>query len=369
MVHAAGRRARRFAALHEQKPAANRRVPLPRRENPKSVALRRENPKKLCPTHKNIPMRASETKDYHHYRAFNLSFASSLPLPELSPSAAQAADVLVREGRVPRRLPAEDVQQEGWFFEGHLYYQIGAGKVLLEVVEAGRYLIQGGASITIQRRAGVSDDQVRFYLLGSCLGFLLLSRGLFALHGSAVTDGQRCWLFIGESGAGKSTTAAAFLQRGYRLLADDVSLVGFDEAGRALVYPAFPQIKLWEDSAQALAVEDSALKLILPDWEKYKMSVAQHFAAEPMPLAAIFQLWPVEGGKAALRRLEGMEKFRALSSNIYRGAAIADFGLQPQHFAFCSRLLQQFPVYQLERPSGGFQIQELLELLPDLEKP
>jgi hypothetical protein len=305
----------------------------------------------------------ADQKHYRHHRAFNLRFASTLPLPELPEAAAAPADVVISEGPVPQRLPAAEVQQEGWLFEGHLYYQIGRGEALLDILEAGRYLIRGGESITIQRRAGVADDQVRFYLLGSCLGFLLLSRGLFAFHGSAVSDGERCWLFIGESGAGKSTTAAALLQRGYRLLADDVSLVGFDEAGQALVYPAFPQIKLWEDSARALALDEQALSLILPDWEKFKLKVSQHFAAEPVPLAAIFQLWPVEGGELAVQLLEGVERFAALSPNIYKGEAITGYGLEKAHFAFCTRLLQELPIYRLERPSGHFNLAAIPELL------
>jgi hypothetical protein len=299
-----------------------------------------------------------------HYQAFNLHFASTLPLPELAAAELQAADVLIREGRVPRRLLPAEVKSEGWLNDGHLYYQIGAGKVLLDVSEAGRYLIQDGESVIIQRRPGASDDEVRFYLLGSCMGFLLLSRGLFAFHGSAVTNGAHCLLFVGESGAGKSTTATAFLRRGYRLLADDVSLVGFDEAGQALVYPAFPQIKLWEDSVRALEVEGDSLALILPDWEKFKLNVCQDFIAQPMPLTAIFQLWPLAtAGDLKLHRLEGVEKFLALSGNIYRGAMIEDFNLQQQHFAFCSQLLRQFPVYRIERPSGAFQISELYAAL------
>jgi hypothetical protein len=300
-----------------------------------------------------------------YYQVFNLTVSSTLPLPELVGAASQPADISILEGRAPKRLPAAGVKNEAWLYDDHLYYQVGDDQVLLDVKEAGRFWIKNRNTIIIQRRKGVSDDEVRLYLLGSCFGFMLLSRGLFAFHGSAVADGDKCLMFIGESGAGKSTTAAAFLQKGYQMLADDVSLVDFDDHNRAMVYPAFPQIKLWEDSARALSLENSSLKLILPDWEKLKVATPSGFTDIALPLTDIFEICPSSDSTLRVHPLEGIEKFKALSSNIYRGAVIKELDRIQSHFAFCSHLAKQTRVFRIERPAGRFQLDELVRQVED----
>lgn len=298
-----------------------------------------------------------------YYQVFNLTVSSTLPLPELVGAASQPADISILEGRTPKRLPAVEVKNEAWLYDDHLYYQVGDGQVLLDVKEAGRFWIKNSNTIIIQRRKGVSNDEVRLYLLGSCFGFLLLSRGLFAFHGSAVADGDKCLMFIGESGAGKSTTAAAFLQKGYQMLADDVSLVDFDDHNRAMVYPAFPQIKLWEDSAKLLDIKDDDLKPVTSHWKKFRLNTAGQFTAAPSQITAVFEIVPSDIERPATHQLMGMDKFKALSSNIFRGVAITAFNLANPHFAFCSQLAARMRVFRIERPYNNVQPREIAALI------
>ena len=95
------------------------------------------------------------------------------------------------------------------------------------------------------------DAFARQCVLGPGLGVLLHRRGLLVLHGSAVDIGGRAVVLVGHKGAGKSTTAAALVARGHRLLTDD--LVALDAGG--VVLPGPTQMKLWGASAAALGVE------------------------------------------------------------------------------------------------------------------
>ena len=52
-----------------------------------------------------------------------------------------------------------------------------------------------------------------------------MQRKVLPLHGSAIAINGKAYAIIGDSGAGKSTLALAFLNRGYRLLTDDVIAV------------------------------------------------------------------------------------------------------------------------------------------------
>ena len=70
------------------------------------------------------------------------------------------------------------------------------------------------------------------YLLGPVIGFVLRRRGVTCLHASAVAFGEHAIALAGIPGSGKSTTAAAFAQLGYSVIADDV--VALVEDGREL---------------------------------------------------------------------------------------------------------------------------------------
>ena len=96
--------------------------------------------------------------------------------------------------------------------------------------------MRDGNQIVIDAAPDATDRNVRLFLLGSALGALLHQRGLLPLHANAIDLGGGAVAFSGHSGAGKSTIAAWFHDRGHRILADDVCVVGFDQSGRALVH-------------------------------------------------------------------------------------------------------------------------------------
>src|SRR5436853_233172 len=83
-------------------------------------------------------------------------------------------------------------------------------------------------------------------------GLPLPQRGHFVLHASSVAIDGKAAAFAGPSGRGKSTLVAALASAGHPLIADDMSVI--DTSGAApVVQPGFPRVKLWPDSASALA--------------------------------------------------------------------------------------------------------------------
>jgi hypothetical protein len=141
------------------------------------------------------------------------------------------------------------------------------------------------------------------YLLGPVMGFVLLLRGMHCLHASAVDlDGQAVAL-VGPAGAGQSTTAAAFSNLGFGVLSDDVvTLAG--GRGEITVYPAYPCVRLWAESAQALFGSADALPLLTPNWDKRYLDLAgdtHRFQSVALPLAAIYLLGQRSGDATAPR--------------------------------------------------------------------
>ena len=77
------------------------------------------------------------------------------------------------------------------------------------------------------------------------LTWLLARHDRFVLHGAAIERDGVALLVLGHSGAGKSTLAAAALEAGWHVLADDVVIVHRDENAAFRIHgvhrtPAFP---------------------------------------------------------------------------------------------------------------------------------
>jgi len=81
-----------------------------------------------------------------------------------------------------------------------------------------------------------SIESLQVYLLGHALSFALVKQGFEPLHATAVVIEGKAIAFLGDSGFGKSTLAAAFLDAGHTLLTDDLLLSRATPAG----YDAFP---------------------------------------------------------------------------------------------------------------------------------
>ena len=161
-----------------------------------------------------------------------------------------------------------------------------------------------------------SIEDAATYLVGPVVAFVLRLRGITCLHASAVAIGDQAIALIGSPGAGKSTTAATFAQRGYSVLSDDV--VALDDCGdHFLAQPGYPRVNLWPDSVRALFGSEDALPRITPTWDKRFLALDQNgyrFHSKPLPLGAIYILGapdphvsaPLEkemGGREALIRL------------------------------------------------------------------
>jgi hypothetical protein len=115
--------------------------------------------------------------------------------------------------------------------------------------------------------------------------------GKLVFHASAVLIEGKAVAFVGVSGRGKSTLAAAFAAKGYPFLADDGLVVSVESDG-FWVESGLNSVRLWEDSVIALQTH---LSLKAPDISF--SSKARYFAADGLPhyqgripLACIFLL-------------------------------------------------------------------------------
>lgn len=137
---------------------------------------------------------------------------------------------------------------------------------------------------------------------------------VLALHGSAISVEGRAYVFLGASGAGKSTTAHALASRGFGLVSDDMVLI---DVARGLVLPGAPTVRLWrEDLDEALAREPVSAGLRDKHWFKLPESWA---VSAPLPVCALIELARADeapvGGEASAR--EGLDARLALLAQCF----------------------------------------------------
>lgn len=279
----------------------------------------------------------------NNYSAFGIQFESDIILPELHTCTGGCADVKIISGNVPKELLSPHEQND--------VYQVAENEFLFRVDGIASFYVTNGEQIIVQR-FNQNLDQVRLYLLGTVMGVLLMQRGILPIHGSSVVVEGQCIIFVGVSGAGKSTVAAALRINGHSLLADDISAVKFDNNGLPWVQPGYPQQKLWQGSATMLGIDTIPLRRICEDMDKYAVPVFAGFWRDPILLNAVYEIKVQPGNNIGIRPVKGVEKIATIMHHTYRSGMLEGLGLKHAHFKKCASLTKQIPVFCLTRPES-----------------
>lgn len=230
--------------------------------------------------------------------------------------------------------------------DGGAYYRI-------QYNDGFRFVIDGACTrLWVAWPAHLDECDLSVYLLGPVMGTIMRLRGVVCLHASAVQIGNRAVAFIGDAGAGKSTTAAGFAQLGRPVLTDDlVTLI--PQEGSYLVNPGYPHLRLSPDTVEELFGDRDALAQIVGTWDKRHLDLAAQdvFADSPVPLAAVYVLGsrsPV-GTPLRIESLPAREAMIILIGNTY-GNTQLDPKARVEEFEFLGEFLEHVPVRKLVAP-------------------
>lgn len=196
---------------------------------------------------------------------------------------------------------------------------------------------------------GDGRDLMELRLLGPVLSYWLEQLGIPVLHAAAVRVDAGAVGFLAPSGGGKSSLAAALLQAGALLLADDI-LPMEEGGGTFLARPGFPQMRLEPDTARFHLGRTDGLANVSPDDSKLHVPV-DAFCDAAVPLAGLYLVERRPGPPEILplpRRQAVIELVRHSFSPYLVEAA----GLQPRRLDLFARLVRQVPVRRLLCPVG-----------------
>jgi hypothetical protein len=210
----------------------------------------------------------------------------------------------------------------------------------LDIKNIAKFQIKNGHQIFYMPDDGVTADDLKLFLMGSCMGALLQQRGFIVLHGNAISfDNQTCTIYVGNQGAGKSTTAAYFYQQGASVLADDVCAISFNQAGQPVVLPGIPQLKLWQASADLLGLSTKHLKRVRQNLDKFILPVEKHrFVTQPCEIKEIIE---IDQSSQTPQKISGLQKLLQLQYHSYRYYFLSQMGLEPAYLKKLMQLAQQ----------------------------
>jgi hypothetical protein len=289
-----------------------------------------------------------ETEKKVIYKAFGFSVISEILLPELP-------HIEIKVGLIDIEVKIEDLTKK-WLelSDDHNTFVIKENLVMFQVPDVATFAIKDGRRIAVSPLEENEEDVIRLYILGTCMGAILMQRKILPLHGSAVAINGKAYAFVGDSGSGKSTTASALLNQGYQLLSDDVIAISLSQdESIPLVTPSYPQQKLWQDSLNILGMESNDYRPIYGRENKYCIPVSSKFFSEQIPLAGLFELIKTDNKKIEIRQIDKLKRFYTLYYNTYQNCFIQNLGLMDWHFNTTAKIVDKIDIYQIQRPASS----------------
>ncbi len=324
---------------------------------------------------------AGASQDWPRYRIFGLTLASDYPFGKRLPTGEGDLDLLFT--LVPKRPVG--VSWEGVEPTYVSPYINNAGDNLLTLYTLSEYQVMhytGIADFYLFDREiichlldSAQQELAALHILPAIISvWLELHDRVASLHASAVVVGQQAIAFLGHSGHGKSTLAAAFAQAEYPLLSDDI-LVVEDREEEFIARPGYPFMRLWPDEAELFYGSYEGLEVIRAGIAKRRVPVGQDrfgkFFDQATPLAAIYllQRHQVSEGSETIRiaPISPREAVIELIRFAYSSRLSEALGRNAGRLDFFARLAGQVQLRYLAFPSGHEHLPAVLSaLLADL---
>jgi hypothetical protein len=179
---------------------------------------------------------------------------------------------------------------------------------------------------------------------------LLEDKGIVSIHGSAAGSDKGALLFAGASGSGKTTSLLALLEKGCRMVADDVILVG-DE----VVLPFYLRSMIHKDTLKRFPSLSSGMAnsgTWVPEADGWWIDLEDIYPVERKPTVpkAIFytHVWNSKG--SSCKEAEPSKMLSNLVRNYSAEAGII-FSPTPEQlkrvFSVYSKIVEKVPCYDL----------------------
>lgn len=235
----------------------------------------------------------------------------------------------------------------------------------LNIPEIAKYLLlPKNNQLIVQMADGLTNNEfINTWLYGTVFAYLLQYRDYLVLHGSAVLVNGKAVIFSGDSGAGKSTTAAAMVARGYSLITDDVVAIKYNNDGNLVMVPGPSKVKLWSDALCKLNKTSDGLVQVISKENKFEVPI-NHSVPNEIPIAGFYELnHDNETQIITLDEITKIGKIQTLIKNTYRYIMLKPMGKLNRHLHDVAKLSANIKMYRILRPKDKFLLDELVNLI------
>jgi len=301
------------------------------------------------------------------YRVCGLTVSSDSLLPEVSSQGELQEDAPVDLHVQLQGSSAKLPQPTRWVMSDSLddgRPWISCAKVeggyLIRFHDLADFFADGSGREVVVCDSQTSLDTLRHLFLDQVLPLVLNLRGHDALHATAVLARQGVCAFVGPTGTGKSTLAGAFQLAGYPVLSDDC-LVVQEEGQHIMATPAYPGLRLLEDTLEALRHEGATTLPVAEYTAKLRLTMGGkggEFFADQRPLVRIYALVRQAdengSGGVATPSIEPLSRgaaFMKLTSSTFR-LDLTDREMLVRQFHFLERVVSLVPVRRLHVPNA-----------------
>ncbi len=294
------------------------------------------------------------------YWGFGLKILSEIEFPELLPYDFEIEDIKIVVGIVS--LPTEMMQTS----IGRM--NIADDAFFLDRYPTAKYFSSNGQQLVIEPYSvDIEPQTIRLYALATAIISILAQRMLIPLHASAVLVNEDLTLIIGDSTAGKSTSIAGLMKRGYTIFSDDIVVLKPMDKKNIGAFASYPMIKLWEDTVDKLqySLFEKKTFRVRSDLEKFGFFYHDKFLTDAFPIKKIIVLTKQEIPTLVSAQIQNFDAFNVLRKYLYRPFLFTSRELQLLQFDLISKLVNNCSVYSVIRPNI-FDSENLLDFIENL---
>ena len=309
----------------------------------------------------------------NRYRIYGLVVETEVDFIQLERAAEDEGSfdntVYIREGKCADEVIDDITKAEAMKKQYHI-----AADASYFFNKGGYYSIKNGKEIVFETKEGYTPQTVSAWLLGYSLAILLYQRQTIAIHCSAVASDDGAFIISGEMGAGKSSLTRKMLERGLKLMADDVAAVKIEKSSEdakecAYVYPAFPYQKLCRNEVESRSFDMNELIYIDETKDKFLVPVKDKFIGQPQKLKFMIYLVVASNiDDVLVRRLSGMNQLMAIRENVFIHRLKGDWENSREYSELCLRVAANCPVYLIARSVEGNSQDKIADIVDKINR-